>query len=145
MRVSKVGQRNALTGSSQACKYCIQCKHKSVFAIATHRALLAPWRCGLCQDLFQQCRHDPIMTRSLLMRLPGLIHQYRPLIPTSFPLVQLAPCKRRTRTEAFESSLDPTQLSEARKWRQSVDKESIPKGATTYARSSGPGGQHVNK
>ncbi|KAL2117459.1 hypothetical protein VTJ04DRAFT_7119 [Mycothermus thermophilus] len=36
-------------------------------------------------------------------------------------------------------------LAEARKWHQSFKLSSIPEGKTTYSRSSGPGGQNVNK
>lgn len=77
------------------------------------------------------------------MSRPGLIHRCWLLAPASS--IQLAPWKRLARTQAFEASLDPSEISEARKWRQSVDKDSLPKGTTTFARSSGPGGQHVNK
>ncbi|KAJ4414794.1 hypothetical protein N0V82_007709 [Gnomoniopsis sp. IMI 355080] len=84
------------------------------------------------------------MKISLTIIRPGLIHRYWPCTPTS-SAVQLAPWKRFARTEAFESSLDPADLSEARKWRQSVSEDSLPRGTTTFARSSGPGGQHVNK
>lgn len=78
-----------------------------------------------------------------LMSRPGLIHRYWPRTPSSF--LQLAPWKRSARTAAFESSLDPADLSEARNWRQSLNEDSLPKGTTTFARSGGPGGQHVNK
>ncbi|KAF3763664.1 hypothetical protein M406DRAFT_341122 [Cryphonectria parasitica EP155] len=61
-----------------------------------------------------------------LMRLPSLIY-------------------RLARFQAFEASFDPADLAEARKWRQSVSEASLPRGTTTFARSSGPGGQHVNK
>lgn len=84
-----------------------------------------------------------MMIVSLLMSRPGLIHWYWPrnFTVSSHP----TPWKRFARTEAFEASLDPAELSEARKWRQSVNEDSLPKGTTTFARSSGPGGQHVNK
>jgi hypothetical protein len=39
----------------------------------------------------------------------------------------------------------PEMLAEARKWHQTFKLSSIPEGKTTYSRSSGPGGQHVNK
>lgn len=87
------------------------------------------------------------MTTSSLIRLPGLYYNCRPLLslPISCSPTQLAPWRRLARTEAFEASIDPSELTEARKWQQSVSKDSMPKGTTTYARSSGPGGQHVNK
>lgn len=81
------------------------------------------------------------MTNTSLMRLPSLV--CRPFPPLSS--VQLAPWKRLARFSAFEASLDPADLSEARKWRDSVSDASLPKGTTVFARSSGPGGQHVNK
>ncbi|KAJ4388119.1 hypothetical protein N0V93_008724 [Gnomoniopsis smithogilvyi] len=103
---------------------------------------------GSCIDvqplLVSKLENDPTMKYSPLMTRPGLIHRYWPGTPTSSTL-QLAPWKRFARTEAFESSLDPADLSEARKWRQNVNETSLPKGSTTFARSSGPGGQHVNK
>lgn len=46
---------------------------------------------------------------------------------------------------AFDATLDPEQLAEARKWHQSFQLSSLPEGNTSYSRSSGPGGQHVNK
>ncbi|KAL3951951.1 hypothetical protein ACCO45_013668 [Purpureocillium lilacinum] len=49
------------------------------------------------------------------------------------------------RYSAFDSHLDQDALAEARSWYQSFDASQLPKGNTTYARSSGPGGQHVNK
>lgn len=50
-----------------------------------------------------------------------------------------------SRYEAYDASFDPDDLAEARKWQRSFQEDSIPKGNTTFARSSGPGGQHVNK
>ncbi|KKY30951.1 putative peptidyl-trna hydrolase domain-containing protein [Diaporthe ampelina] len=58
---------------------------------------------------------------------------------------QLAPWKRFVRYQAFDASFDPDELAEARKWRQAFSEDTLPKGTTTFARSSGPGGQHVNK
>ncbi|KAF7555838.1 hypothetical protein G7046_g6466 [Stylonectria norvegica] len=52
---------------------------------------------------------------------------------------------RFKRYEAFDSQLDQDALAEARAWYQAFDPSQLPKGNTTYARSSGPGGQHVNK
>ncbi|KAH8880386.1 hypothetical protein GQ53DRAFT_755209 [Thozetella sp. PMI_491] len=46
---------------------------------------------------------------------------------------------------SHDAAFDPEELAEARKWHQSFRISSLPKGTTTYARSSGPGGQHVNK
>lgn len=81
-----------------------------------------------------------MMTRSL-MRLPRLISQPLP----SPSAIELAPWKRFARYQAFDASFDPDELAEARRWRQAFSEDAIPKGTTTFARSSGPGGQHVNK
>jgi hypothetical protein len=57
-----------------------------------------------------------------------------------------SPCFQRSiRHQAFETQFDQDELAEAREWHQSFDVESIPEGNTTFSRSSGPGGQHVNK
>ncbi|KAK2608014.1 hypothetical protein N8I77_006652 [Diaporthe amygdali] len=81
-----------------------------------------------------------IMTRSVV-RLPGLIAQ-----PRHFPsVIQVAPWKRFARYQAFDAAFDPEDLAEARRWRQAFNEDALPKGSTTFARSSGPGGQHVNK
>ncbi|ROW09934.1 hypothetical protein VPNG_06306 [Cytospora leucostoma] len=61
------------------------------------------------------------------------------------PIIQLAPWRRLVRYQAFDAAFDPDELAEARRWRQSFNESSIPRGDTTFARSSGPGGQHVNK
>jgi len=53
--------------------------------------------------------------------------------------------RRSVRYQAFDANLDQDQLAEARKWHQSFQLASIPAGNTTFSRSSGPGGQHVNK
>ena len=52
---------------------------------------------------------------------------------------------RLKRYEAFDAQFDQDELAEARKWYQSFKSSRLPRGSTTYARSSGPGGQHVNK
>jgi peptidyl-tRNA hydrolase ICT1 len=49
------------------------------------------------------------------------------------------------RYAAFDSGFDPDDLQAARKWRQKLAQDALPKGNTTFSRSSGPGGQHVNK
>ncbi|KAL2268375.1 hypothetical protein VTJ83DRAFT_3221 [Remersonia thermophila] len=58
-------------------------------------------------------------------------------------LLQLV--RRSVRHQAFEASFDPEQLAEARKWHRSFNISSLPEGTTSFSRSSGPGGQHVNK
>ncbi|PFH57520.1 hypothetical protein XA68_14906 [Ophiocordyceps unilateralis] len=61
----------------------------------------------------------------------------------------LGPCilltKRHKRYEAYDAQFDPDDLAEARAWYQQFDASQLPRGSTTYARSSGPGGQNVNK
>jgi hypothetical protein len=52
---------------------------------------------------------------------------------------------RFARYQAFDADFDPEELSEAREWHTKFDMNSLPPGATSYSRSSGPGGQHVNK
>lgn len=52
---------------------------------------------------------------------------------------------RFKRYEAYDARLDQDALAEARVWYNSFDASKLPKGNTSYARSSGPGGQHVNK
>jgi peptidyl-tRNA hydrolase ICT1 len=52
---------------------------------------------------------------------------------------------RSKRYEAFGSELDQDALAAARSWYQTFTEAQLPSGSTTYARSSGPGGQHVNK
>ncbi|KAI1361151.1 hypothetical protein F5Y08DRAFT_315579 [Xylaria arbuscula] len=66
-----------------------------------------------------------------------------PLFPSSRvpPVVHV----RGVKHHAYDASLDPDDLEEARKWHVSFNKDSLPKAHTTYSRSSGPGGQHVNK
>ncbi|KAK4100387.1 hypothetical protein N658DRAFT_497379 [Parathielavia hyrcaniae] len=53
--------------------------------------------------------------------------------------------QRSVRHQAFDASFDQDQLAEARKWHQSFQVGSLPEGNTSFSRSSGPGGQHVNK
>lgn len=52
---------------------------------------------------------------------------------------------RYKRYSAFDAELDRDALAVARRWHESFDASQLPAGSTTYARSSGPGGQHVNK
>ncbi|XXH01919.1 nuclear polyadenylated RNA-binding protein 3 [Hypoxylon texense] len=52
---------------------------------------------------------------------------------------------RAVQYQAYDSGFDQDDLAEARRWRVSFDEKTLPKGQTTYSRSSGPGGQHVNK
>lgn len=52
---------------------------------------------------------------------------------------------RAHQNQAYDAAFDVEQLQEARKWHASFSSDCLPQGRTTYARSSGPGGQHVNK
>ncbi|KAJ0298203.1 hypothetical protein COL516b_010126 [Colletotrichum fioriniae] len=61
------------------------------------------------------------------------------------PLIQPLQPVRWARFQAFEADFDPEELEKARSWHKSFNGSQLPKGQTTYARSSGPGGQHVNK
>jgi hypothetical protein len=63
----------------------------------------------------------------------------------SLPLTRPLPASRAIRHQAFEAAYNQEDLSEARTWRKTFDLGRLPKGNTTYSRSSGPGGQHVNK
>ncbi|KAK4166558.1 hypothetical protein QBC43DRAFT_184679, partial [Cladorrhinum sp. PSN259] len=53
--------------------------------------------------------------------------------------------QRSVKHQAYDAAFDQDQLDEARQWRQSFQVDSLPEGSTSYSRSSGPGGQHVNK
>ncbi|PHH86188.1 hypothetical protein CDD83_10599 [Cordyceps sp. RAO-2017] len=52
---------------------------------------------------------------------------------------------RFKRYEAYDAQFDQEALADARSWYRNFDASQLPHGSTTYARSSGPGGQHVNK
>lgn len=52
---------------------------------------------------------------------------------------------RTARYQAFDSGLDPEEVSAARSWYQTFQQANLPSGKTVYSRSSGAGGQHVNK
>lgn len=53
--------------------------------------------------------------------------------------------RRLKQHKAFDADFDKKLLEEARKWKEKFTINQLPQGQTTYARSSGPGGQHVNK
>ena len=53
--------------------------------------------------------------------------------------------RRLKQHKAFDADFDKNLLEEARKWKEKFTINHLPRGQTTYARSSGPGGQHVNK
>ncbi|OTA53221.1 hypothetical protein K449DRAFT_390522 [Hypoxylon sp. EC38] len=52
---------------------------------------------------------------------------------------------RPAQHQAYEAAFDQNDLAEARRWHTSFNENSLPRGQTSYSRSSGPGGQHVNK
>ncbi|KAI2631443.1 hypothetical protein GGS26DRAFT_591319 [Hypomontagnella submonticulosa] len=52
---------------------------------------------------------------------------------------------RSIQYQAYDAAFDQGDLTEARKWHASFNEDSLPNGQTSYSRSSGPGGQHVNK
>lgn len=52
---------------------------------------------------------------------------------------------RTIQHQAYDAAFDQDDLTEARKWYTSFTESNLPKGQTSYSRSSGPGGQHVNK
>ncbi|KAH8717813.1 hypothetical protein HC256_002489 [Beauveria bassiana] len=84
------------------------------------------------------------------MRLRSALVPRAILSPTSkskapFPVVSRIAFIRHKRYIAFDSDLDKDALAVARKWHASFEPSQLPSGTTTYARSSGPGGQHVNK
>ncbi|CAK7222253.1 hypothetical protein SBRCBS47491_004803 [Sporothrix bragantina] len=74
---------------------------------------------------------------------PTLLPLWLPLPGTTATVPQRA--ANGGRYSAFDSGFDPDELKAARQWRQSFTQDALPKGNTTYSRSSGPGGQHVNK
>ncbi|KAL5596744.1 hypothetical protein BROUX41_006565 [Berkeleyomyces rouxiae] len=69
-----------------------------------------------------------------LARIAGRLHR-----PIGFLQI------RFTRYKAFGDGFDAADLQEAREWAKKMTLEMLPKGNTVFARSSGPGGQHVNK
>ncbi|CAI0641583.1 unnamed protein product [Colletotrichum noveboracense] len=75
--------------------------------------------------------------------IASLIQSTRPSVFR--PLFQPIHAIRWARFQAFEDSFDPEELKQARSWHKTFDGSQLPRGQTSYARSSGPGGQHVNK
>ncbi|TDZ34961.1 hypothetical protein C8035_v010196 [Colletotrichum spinosum] len=66
---------------------------------------------------------------------------FRPFAKSLLPIRST----RWARYQAFEADFDPEELKQAREWHKTFDGSRLPKGQTSFARSSGPGGQHVNK
>jgi peptidyl-tRNA hydrolase ICT1 len=75
----------------------------------------------------------------------------RPVLSTVYALAHLARSRgtlgwsRALNYRPYEAAFDQDELAEARGWHQSFELSSLPRGATTFARSSGPVVQHVNK
>ncbi|KAI7921557.1 hypothetical protein M0657_005709 [Pyricularia oryzae] len=76
-----------------------------------------------------------------MFRLQALTRTVLKLTHPTRPLV----LKRPFRRGANSIELDPIALNEARDWKKSATANILPPGQTSYSRSSGPGGQHVNK
>ncbi|KAM7221881.1 hypothetical protein V8F06_002632 [Rhypophila decipiens] len=53
--------------------------------------------------------------------------------------------RRFLRHQAYDAGFDPDDLAEARSWRSSFQPSTLPKGSTSFSRSQGAGGQHINK
>ncbi|KAH6615637.1 hypothetical protein B0J18DRAFT_402718 [Chaetomium sp. MPI-SDFR-AT-0129] len=51
----------------------------------------------------------------------------------------------RLQPQPRHASIKPELLKEAREWYERFQESSLPQGETSFSRSSGPGGQHVNK
>ncbi|KAF7531094.1 hypothetical protein G7Z17_g13746 [Cylindrodendrum hubeiense] len=79
------------------------------------------------------------------MLQPRIARALRSWKPPQAPLSNPLSPRRFKRYQAFEAELDKDALAEARAWYRSFSPAQLPKGNITYARSSGPGGQHVNK
>ncbi|KAK1757291.1 meiotically up-regulated gene 82 protein [Echria macrotheca] len=76
------------------------------------------------------------------------LRSLRPLLPSVREKEVLRPwlfAQRFIRHQAFDAGFDQNELAEARKWHQSFRITNLPEGNTSFSRSSGPGGQHVNK
>jgi peptidyl-tRNA hydrolase ICT1 len=69
----------------------------------------------------------------------------RPLVSSLYRLQLAGINQLRARSTAADASEE--ELQEARKWLEQVHAETIPKdiGELSFSRSSGPGGQNVNK
>lgn len=73
----------------------------------------------------------------------GIVHTLRTFGVSSIRLPIVT--TRSKQYEAFDAHLDKDALADARAWFARFEVSQLPKGSTTFARSSGAGGQHVNK
>ncbi|KAI0389083.1 hypothetical protein F5Y17DRAFT_156077 [Xylariaceae sp. FL0594] len=67
------------------------------------------------------------------------------LVPTPLPIRVGSSQSRSVRYQAKDAHFEQDDLDEARKWHSSFSEDALPKGQVSFSRSSGPGGQHVNK
>ncbi|GAP92746.1 putative peptidyl-tRNA hydrolase domain-containing protein [Rosellinia necatrix] len=77
--------------------------------------------------------------------MPSKLHISNIRLPLYSSLTLSLSHLRTLRYQAYDASLNQEDLDEARKWHASFNESSLPRGQTNYSRSSGPGGQHVNK
>jgi hypothetical protein len=96
----------------------------------------------LCRPRITQYKQDDKMRKHHALRSSILPLSRWPW--SIWPAPGLA-FRRSVRHQAFDASFDQDELAEARKWHQSFQPVSLPEGNTSFSRSSGPGGQHVNK
>ncbi|OHF04432.1 peptidyl-tRNA hydrolase domain-containing protein [Colletotrichum orchidophilum] len=73
----------------------------------------------------------------------SMFRSVRPAL--KIPFIRPLQPVRWARFQAYEADFDPEELEKARSWHRSFNGSQLPKGQTSFARSSGPGGQHVNK
>ena len=84
-----------------------------------------------------------MFSRSSAVAARSLRRLTRGPTPRSTPHLRLQLSTKRF--EAFDAHLDKEALAETRAWFAQFQESQLPKGNTTFARSSGAGGQHVNK
>lgn len=93
----------------------------------------------LANGIFRRARLSPVSTSNFGLRPSSSVLSHSSAFATT--TLRTIP----DRYSAFDSGLDPEELQAARKWRKTFAQDALPKGNTTFSRSSGPGGQHVNK
>ncbi|KAI1431905.1 hypothetical protein GGR50DRAFT_34203 [Xylaria sp. CBS 124048] len=81
------------------------------------------------------------MASNVFIRSARLLSSPVPSLSLTTSLAHL----RTIRYQAHDALLDQDSLEAARKWHASFNENALPDGQTSYSRSSGPGGQHVNK
>lgn len=88
----------------------------------------------ICNAAFMSHRPSVVGLRLCALQMAGGHRLGLPLVAT-----------RGKRYEAFDANLDKEALAETHAWFSKLDKSQLPKGDVKFARSSGAGGQHVNK